>query len=81
MNDVNDDPTAIDDQLMALKDFVNQELDVLPNDSIAPDVKEDADHHRLGSNLDGNDGTTTRGWHRVDLGGRQEDHLHARGRI
>ena len=40
VNDVNDNPTANDDQLMALKDFANQELDVLANDSIAPDVNE-----------------------------------------
>ncbi len=40
VNDVNDNPTANDDQLMALKDFADQELDVLPNDSIAPDVNE-----------------------------------------
>jgi hypothetical protein len=40
VDDVNDNPTANDDQLMALKDFTDQVLDVLPNDSIAPDFNE-----------------------------------------
>ena len=40
VNDVNDDPTAVDDMLMALKNFTNQELDVLDNDDIAPDIGE-----------------------------------------
>ncbi|MCU0959258.1 MAG: Ig-like domain-containing protein, partial [Pirellulaceae bacterium] len=35
--DENDDPTAVDDEVMALKDFANQTLDVLVNDSIFPD--------------------------------------------
>ncbi|MHB8863168.1 MAG: Ig-like domain-containing protein [Pirellulaceae bacterium] len=40
VDDVNDDPTAVDDLVMALKDFPDQELEVLPNDTIAPDVNE-----------------------------------------
>ncbi len=40
VNDVNDDPTANDDLVMALKNFTNQELDVLANDTIEPDVNE-----------------------------------------
>lgn len=35
--DENDDPTAVDDELMALKDFADQVLNVLENDSIWPD--------------------------------------------
>ncbi len=61
VNDVNDDPTANDDQLMALKNFVNQELDVLSNDSIVPDVGETLTITSVGSNLDGDDGTTSEG--------------------
>jgi hypothetical protein len=40
VDNVNDAPTANQDRVMALKDFLNQELEVLPNDSIAPDKNE-----------------------------------------
>ncbi len=40
VDNVNDAPTANQDRVMALKDFVDQELEVLPNDSIAPDKNE-----------------------------------------
>ncbi len=39
--DVNDKPTAGDDSLMALKNFENQVLDVLANDSVFPDRPQD----------------------------------------
>ena len=39
--DVNDNPTAVDDSLMALKNFADQELDVLANDSVFPDRPQD----------------------------------------
>jgi hypothetical protein len=45
VDNVNDDPTAVPDvgesQLLALKDFDNQLLDVLLNDTIAPDINEE----------------------------------------
>ncbi|NLX55597.1 MAG: tandem-95 repeat protein [Planctomycetaceae bacterium] len=63
VHDVNDDPTAVDDHLMALKDFTNQELDVLANDSIAPDVNETLTISGLGpaneTTLDTPHGTAT----------------------
>jgi hypothetical protein len=37
VSEVNDDPTVQGEMLMALKDFSDQELDVLANDSITPD--------------------------------------------
>ena len=37
VTDVNDNPTAVDDSLLALKDFADQVLDVLGNDSVSPD--------------------------------------------
>jgi len=37
ITEVNDPPTVEDELLMALKDFENQELDVLANDSVTPD--------------------------------------------
>ena len=40
VDNVNDAPTANQDRVMALKDFVDQDLEVLPNDSIAPDKNE-----------------------------------------
>ncbi len=41
VNDVNDAPLAADDSLMALKNFENQVLDVIVNDSVFPDRPED----------------------------------------
>ena len=50
VNDVNDNPVANDDLLEALKDFTDQELDVLANDSILPDVGETLTIIGLGPN-------------------------------
>ncbi len=57
----NDDPLANPDQLLALKNFLNQELDVLPNDTWLPDPVETLTIISVGSNPEGNDGTTTEG--------------------
>ena len=79
VNDVNDNPTAVNDQLMALKDFANQELDVLPNDFDRAGHQRDSDHHRARPVQRVDDRHAARHGH--DFGGRQEDHLHARSGI
>ncbi len=50
VNDVNDDPTAVSDQVLALKNFKDQPLDVVSNDLIAPDVNEQLTITGLGPN-------------------------------
>jgi hypothetical protein len=40
VNEVNDPPTAVDDNVQAFKDSTNTPVNVLANDSIAPDVNE-----------------------------------------
>ena len=57
---VNDDPTANPDDALALKNFVDQEIEVLGNDTFAPDINETLTIIGLGPN-DESQATTSKG--------------------
>ena len=70
VDNVNDNPTANADNTVAAvqEDSSDNPLDVLANDTIAPDVDETLTITSVGANAAGDNGSDAPGWHGLDLG-------------